>query len=189
MEIEQIYGDLPTLETDRLLLRKVTVDDTNDMYHYGSDEEVSKYVTWDTHKTISATKEFVLYVLNRYQNKQIAPWGIELKENGKFIGTIDFVWWKPEHNKAEIVYVLSKDYWGQGIATEATKEVIKFGFTNMDLIRIEARSFTENIGSMRVMEKSGMSFEGVMRKAMVVKGNHQDLRLYSILEEDFQSFK
>lgn len=185
MEIEQIYGNLPILETNRLILRKITLDDVEDMYVYGSDDEVTKHVTWDTHKTISDTKAFAAFVLNKYQNKEVVPWGIELKENGKFIGTIDFVSWTPHHKTAEIGYVISKDYWGKGITTEAANEIIKFGFHKMDLVRIEARCFVENIGSMRVMEKCGMSEEGLMKKAMLVKGKHRDLRLYAILKEEF----
>lgn len=185
MEIEKIYNDLPILETERLILRKVTLKDIEDMYLYGSDEEVSKYVTWDTHKTISDTKGFVEFVLNKYKNKQVAPWGIEYKENGNFIGTIDFVWWQPNHKTAEIGYVISKDYWGKGLTTEAVKEIVRFGFNQMDLVRIQARCFVENIGSSRVMEKSGMKFEGIIRKGMFVKGKHQDLKIYSILKEEF----
>ncbi|GHI00674.1 GNAT family N-acetyltransferase [Neobacillus kokaensis] len=185
MKIEQINSNLPTLETERLILRKITLGDVDDLYEYCSNEEVSKYVTWDKHKWPSDTKKFVNFVLQQYENKKVAPWGIEYKETGKLLGTIDFVWWRPEHNSAEIGYCLAKDYWGRGITSEAAKELIKFGFEKMDLIRIQARCFTENIGSQRVMEKAGMSFEGINRKAMFIKGKHRDLKIYSILKEEF----
>ncbi|MCM3724272.1 GNAT family N-acetyltransferase [Neobacillus cucumis] len=185
MEIEKIYGNLPILETERLILRKVTLDDAEDIFSYGANEEVTKYVTWNTHKTLSDTKEFIDIILNRYKNSQVAPWGIEYKDNGKLIGTIDFVWWEPNHKIAEIGYVISQDYWGNGLTTEAAKEVIKFGFEKMNLVRIQARCFVENIGSARVMEKTGMSFEGIIRKGIFVKGKHQDINMYSILEEEF----
>ena len=185
MEIEKIYGDLPILETERLILRRVTLDDADDMFLYGSNEEVSKYVTWNSHKTLADTNEFINFILNKYENNQVAPWGIEYKENGKFIGTIDFVSWKPNHKMAEIGYVISQEYWGNGLTTEAAKEVIRFGFEKMDLVRIQARCFVENIGSARVMEKTGMSFEGIIRKGIFTKGKHQDYKMYSILEEEF----
>lgn len=185
MNIEKIYSDLPTLETERLILRKVTKEDIEDMYLYGSDEEVSKYVTWNTHETIADTKGFVEFVLNKYENKQMSPWGIEYKENGKFIGTIDFVWWQPNHKIAEIGYVISKDYWGKGLTTEVAKELVKFGFEEMDLVRVQARCDVENIASARVMEKAGMTFEGIIRKGIFVKGEHRDLKMYSILKEEF----
>ena len=187
MEIDDIYGDLPVLETERLVLRRVTLEDLEDIYFYGSNDDVSKYVTWDTHRTISDTKEYIEFVLRQYENKRLAPWGIEYKEKGKLIGTIDFVWWKPNHNIAEIGYVISQDYWGKGITTEAAKEIMKFGFERMDLIRIQARCLEENIGSQRVMEKIGMSYEGTMRKGIFLKGKHQDLKLFSILKEEYLS--
>ncbi|WNB91665.1 GNAT family protein [Bacillus sp. NEB1478] len=185
MEIESVFGDFPILETERLILRKITFDDAEDMFYYGSNDEVTKHVTWHTHQSLSDTKEFIKFILNKYENKELSPWGIELKENGMFIGTIDFVSWNPTHNSAEIGYVISHDYWGMGIMTEAATAVIKFGFENMDLIRIQARCFLENIGSERVMEKSGMSFEGIIRKGMFSKEKHHDLKMYSILKEEF----
>ncbi|MEQ2464415.1 GNAT family N-acetyltransferase [Niallia hominis] len=187
MEIEKIFGNLPTLETERLLLRKITLEDAWDMHYYGSNENVSKYVTWETHKSLSDTREFIEFVLTKYENKKIAPWGIEYKENGKLIGTIDFVSWQLKHNIAEIGYVLSQDYWGKGITTEAAKEVIKFGFENMDLVRIQARCDIENIGSARVMEKVSMTFEGVIRKGIFVKSKHRDIKMYSIINEELST--
>jgi len=185
MDIKHIYSDLPTLETERLILRKVTLEDIEDMYEYTSEEKVSKFVTWNTHKSLSDTKEFIRFILDKYKNKKIAPWGIEHKENGKLIGTIDFLWWKPDHKVAEIGYVISKDYWGLGLTTEAGKEVVKFGFKNMDLVRVQAKCLIENTGSSRVMEKMGMSFEGIIRKREYSKGKHRDLKMYSILREEF----
>lgn len=185
MKIEEIFGDLPELETERLILRKITLHDVEDIYSYCSNEEVSKYVTWDTHQALDDTTNFVKFVLNQYENRKIAPWAIEYKKNGKLIGTIDFISWHTEYNIAEIGYIISKDYWGNGIATEAANEVIKFGFNHMELIRVQARCFVENKGSACVMKKLGMSFEGTLRKAMFIKGKHQNLKMYSILKEEF----
>lgn len=80
MVIGDIYKNLPTLETERLLLRKVTLADTAAMFSYASNEDVAKYVTWDVHRSMSDTERFINFVLNRYNNEEIAPWGIEDKE-------------------------------------------------------------------------------------------------------------
>lgn len=183
MEIRDVYGDLPILETERLILRKVTEQDIQDIYAYSSIEEVARYVTWDRHQTIADTEAFVSFIHNRYENQEIAPWGMEYKDSGKLIGTIDFVSWSPEHHCAEIGYVLSPDHWGKGIMTEAAKAIIEFGFTKMDLVRIQAKCFAENVGSARVMEKAGMTFEGILRKRMFMKGKFWDLKMYSIIKE------
>lgn len=177
MNILQKFADAPKIETERLILRKITLDDAEDMYLYASDEEVTRYVIWDTHSSLSDTIEFINTFLSQYH----LPWGIELKENGKFIGTVHFVWWQPEHS-AEIGYVLSREYWGKGLITEAARAIITFGFESMNLVRIQARCFLENKASERVMQKLGMSFEGISRKAMYVKGEYKDLKVYSILK-------
>lgn len=176
---------LPILQTDRLLLRALSMDDAEDVFNYGSNPHVSQYVTWNTHRSIEDTQEFIKFALERYQNKQVAPWGMEYKETGKLIGTIDFISWNQKHKTAEIGYVLSEDYWSKGLTTEAAKAVIDYGFSNMDLARIQARCFVQNVGSSRVMEKAGMTFEGIIRKGMYVRGKHEDLKLYAILDDDF----
>ncbi len=182
MEIQDIFKDLPTLETERLILRKVTKDDLASMYEYGSDPEVSKYVTWERHRSIDDTQAFLDFILNQYENGKLAPWAIEYKENGKMIGTIDFVDWQPALRIGEIGYVLHRDYWGRGLMSEAAKRVIDFGFEEMDLVRIQAVCLPENKGSYRVMEKAGMEYEGTLRKARVIKGKHCDVKMYSIVK-------
>lgn len=187
MEIADIYSSLPTMETERLVLRKIVLDDAEDMFAYGSDPEVSRYVTWNQHHSKSDTEEFVEFVLGQYEAGRLAPWGIEWKETGKIIGTIDFVSWNTNHHFAEIGYVIARNHWGKGITTEAVKELIKYGFTKMGLVRVQAKCFVENIGSERVMEKAGMKFEGILRKSMLIKGKHRDLKMYSILKEEFEA--
>ncbi|CAM3575499.1 GNAT family protein [Paenibacillus lupini] len=185
--MEDVFNALPVLETNRLKLRKITLKDAEDMYYYCSNEEVPKYASWYPHKTITETKEAIERVLIQWNNKSLVHWGIEYKENSRLIGTIEFVTWDRQHKIAEIGYAISPDYWGKGNATESAREVIKFGFTNMDIVRIQAKCYLENIGSARVMEKAKMSFEGIIRKGLFIKGRHQDLKIYSILKEEFQS--
>lgn len=189
MEVEEIFGEFPELETGRLHLRKVTMDDAEAIYRYGSSENVARYVTWDAHRTLEDAKGFVRFAEGRYESGQIAPWGIVLKESGEFVGTIDFVAWNTESEVAEIGYVLAEEHWGKGIITEAAAEVVRFGFEQMKLGRIQARCFTENAGSARVMEKVGMRFEGVLRKSMKVKSRRWDVKMYAILKEDFEAMK
>ncbi|MFD1448456.1 GNAT family N-acetyltransferase [Oceanobacillus profundus] len=183
---EGTYSDLPKIETERLILRKITKQDVPDMYAYCSDPEVTRFVTWNPHQSLADTEAFVEFILKNYKKKSLAPWGMEYKKTGKIIGTVDLASWNPTHQSAEIAYCIHQDYWGCGLTTEAAKSVTAFGFSNMDLIRIQARCFVANIGSERVMEKLGMTFEGIIRKGMLVKGKHEDLKLYSILKEEFE---
>ncbi|KWW22602.1 MULTISPECIES: GNAT family protein [Peribacillus] len=182
MNVKDIYGNLPVIESKRLIMRKVTMKDAEDMFAYASNREVSRFVTWDAHGSLSATKDYIQLILQNYEDSHIAPWGIQYKESGKLIGTIDYVSWQVNHHHAEIGYVLAPEYWGKGLMTEAVEKIVAFGFENMNLVRIQARCFVENTGSERVMQKAGMSFEGIIRKGMFVKGEHVDLKLYAIIK-------
>lgn len=181
LKIQDIFSDLPELETPRLLLRKLKSEDAADLFEYASDPEVAKDVTWEAHRSIEDSRDFIDSVLRKYADKQTSEWGLVLKENGKLIGTCGFVWWRPEHAKAEFGYALSRKYWGQGLMTEAAAAVMAFGFGKMKLHRLEARCITTNTGSEKVMLKNGMKYEGTMRDMVYEKGSFKTLKLYSIL--------
>lgn len=186
MTIGDIFGDLPAIETERLILRKLRQDDDEAVYNYASDPEVSKHVVWDTHTSIEDSRTFIAINLELYASGEVATWGIELKEIGKLIGTCGYGSWNIVHARGEIGYAIARAYWRRGIMTEATHAMIDFGFERMALNRIEARCEMENIGSSRVMEKVGMSFEGVLREQMFVKGTYRDLKMYSILRHEWR---
>ncbi|WP_088042961.1 GNAT family N-acetyltransferase [Bacillus sp. EAC] len=185
MKIEDIFSNFPTLESERIRLRKLTSHDAESLFNYASNPEVTKYVTWETHHTIEDSKQFINYVLELYKESKIAPFAIEDKSTGKLIGTADFVSWNTNHHNGEIGYVLSPDYWGKGIVPEVVNLLLKFGFNQMNMERIQARCFVENNASERVMQKVGMKFEGISRHAMFIKGQFVDLKIYAIIKNDY----
>jgi len=185
--IEEIFDDLPTLETERLVLRKMRLDDAADLFDYASDPEVSTYTTWGPHESVQDSREFLMRILSLYESGQLGDWGIIHKADAKFIGTCGFAIWEPYHSRAEIGYAMSRKYWGKGLMTEAARELINFGFRKMQLNRVEARCMIDNIGSARVMEKSGMTYEGILREHMYAKGRYDDLKIYSILRREWEN--
>ena len=102
------------------------------------------------------------------------------------IGTCGFTRFDFRHNFGEIGYVVNPDYHGRGIATEAVRAVIGFGFENLALNRIECRFMMGNDASRKVMEKNGMSFEGTIRQGMLVKGVYRDIGICSILQSEYK---
>jgi len=94
-----------------------------------------------------------------------------------------------EHRWGEIGYVLNPAYWGYGFAPEAVRKVLEFGFEKLGLNRIEARYLTENERSLRVMLKCGMTFEGVKRELMYVRGSYRDIGSCSILRREYEAMK
>jgi len=182
--LPNIFTNLPSLETEKLILRKLLYSDKKDIFEYAKKSEVAKDVLWYPHQTEMDTLEFLNTIYEEYRKNRPAPWGILLKENNKIIGTAGFVNCDEINHKAEIGYVLSKVYWGKGIMSEAVKEIIKFGFESLELNRIEARCNTSNIASGKLLEKIGFTYEGVLREQLVVKGKFKDMKIYSLLSKD-----
>jgi ribosomal-protein-alanine N-acetyltransferase len=178
----QIPEQLLTLQTKRLLLRRLTLDDAAAVFDYAQDPLVSKYTYWTPHRSIADSEEFLAGAARQYERDRLIHWGIVLASEAKLIGTCGFVNWHPAHARAEIGYALARSHWHNGYMTEAVGAAIAFGFHVMMLNRIEAMCMKENVASARVLEKAGMQFEGVLREYAFVKGAYLDLMLYAILK-------
>lgn len=172
------------LETERLLLRGLLPEDAADLYEYASVPAVSKYVPWEAHRSVEDASAYINTVIASAIERR-KTWAIELKKEHKMIGTINLFHWNPVHARAELAYILSSAYWGEGLTHEAASEVAKHGFTEMSLNRIEAKILLENMQSRRVAEKLGMQLEGIARQHMSMKGRYVDLALYGILRDEF----
>lgn len=173
-EDRRILKKMPHLETNCLLLRKIEAEDLDDIFEFSSDLFVAYHMTWEVNKTKEETWEkFLKRALAGYEKGQSGNAAIVLKKTRKVIGTCSYIDWSNQHSSAEIGYVLNRHYWGFGYATEAVKELIKFGFEHMQLNRIQGRCDHDNFASEKVMQKSGMSFEGILRKSEFIKGNSE----------------
>ncbi len=179
-----IFRYLPTLETDRLILRPLRMSDARDLFAYASDPQVSRHVLWDTHANMRDSRQFLRAAIRQYRRGQPASFAIELKASGRMIGTIGFMWINVEYKSAEVGYSLSREYWNQGITTEALRQVVDFGFQTLRLNRIEAQHETDNPASGRVMVHAGMQYEGRLRQRLKNKGRYVDVDLYAILRGD-----
>ena len=178
---------LPPLETDRLLLREMTLDDAGDMFELASDPQVVRHILWDLCKTLDDTRALLMRYIDRYRQDQFAPWGLVLKETGRLIGTCGFVDVNARHARGVIAYSLHRQLWGKGYMTEAVLRALSYGFDELELERIEATCMPDNIASARVLEKVGMSFEGLLRRYMRTRGEHVDVKLYSIIRSEWES--
>jgi [ribosomal protein S5]-alanine N-acetyltransferase len=173
--------DTPELETERLILRKIRLEDAKDIYHYGAQPEVSKYCIWETHKSVDDALSFINSAILKYENNEPSDWALYHKVDRRVMGAIGYVWVSPENMRCEVGYAISHDYWNKGYTTEALKAFIKYSFDVACLHRIEARCYYENVGSYRVMEKAGMKFEGLLEDQMYVKGDFWSMKLYAII--------
>ena len=183
--IYDIFSHIPPLETDRLLLRAIRVSDAADMFDYARRPEVTRYLLWNPHPDVRYTKRYLEYLATRYRMGMFYDWALILKAEKRMIGTCGFVRFDYPHNSAEIGYVLHPDYHGKGLMAEAARAVMDFGFSTLDLHRIEARYMVGNAPSRRLMERMGMTFEGVKRQSMLVKGSYRDIGTCAILKNEF----
>ena len=177
---------MPDLMTPRLRLRRLTMRDAQDIYRYSRDPEVARHVLWDAYASVGEARAYLRYMLRRYRAHEPASWGIELMDTGAIIGTIGFMWIQSDNAAAEVGYSLGRDYWNRGLMTEALQAVIRFGFGQLNLNRIEAQHETTNPASGAVMQKCDMRHEGTLRQRLYNKGRYVDVELYAILRKDYR---
>lgn len=180
---------MPTLETKRLILRRITMRDAKDIFAYSKDEEVARHVLWSAQKDISEAKEYCRFMMKRYRCDQPSSWGIIEKATDRLVGTIGYMDFNEDNATVEVGYSLARWMWNGGYMTEALSRVIAYTFDAMDINRIEAQHELDNPSSGRVMEKCGMLKEGVMRQRLYNKGRYVDVALYAILKEDYEKKK
>ena len=181
-----IVDNTKTLETERLILRKFNENDYVGMYeNWASDENVTKYVSFNPHKDCNETKDFFKEWINDYNNGSY-NWVVELKENHEIIGNISVIEISKKHNNCELGYVFGSRFWGNGYATESLRTVLEFLLKECDFHLVEAKHHASNPASGKVMEKAGMKKDGVLRerrKNKIING-YDDLVVYSIVKED-----
>lgn len=183
--VYRYFRDIPELVTPRLVLRRIRKTDYHDMYEYASSETVTRYLTWEPHPDPGYTLRYLSYVSTQYKAGNFYDWAVIWKANRKMIGTCGFTAFHYEHNGAEIGYVLNPKYWGMGIAAEAARAVLRTGFLALNLHRIEAKFMDGNVQSRRVMEKIGMTFEGMQRESMLIKNRYATVGICAILAADY----
>ncbi len=179
-----IFSRLPTLETERLILRPMRMGDARDLYAYARDPEVSRHVLWDPHQSIGQSRQYLRTAIRQYRRGLPASYAITLRPSGRMIGTIGFMWVNLDHKSAEVGYSLSREYWNQGIMTEALRRIVEFSFDQLRLNRLEAQHETDNPASGRVMAHVGMRYEGTLRQRLNNKGRFVDVALYAMLRSD-----
>jgi len=174
------------LETERLILRKFNEYDAEAVFrNWASDDAVTKFLTWPTHKTVDHSTGYVEFCLNSYNDADSYQWGIVLKETGELFGNISVVKINEDLEAVELGYVIGRGFWGNGYMVEAVKAVIAFLFEKIGVNRIAARHDTNNPNSGRVMQKAGMKYEGTHRQGDRNNQGIVDCAVYSILKREY----
>lgn len=152
-----------TLTTERLCLRKFTLDDADAMFEgWASHPEVTKNVGWKPHKNRQETYDILASWIKEYDDNYY-NWAVECLDTHELIGNISVISLSEPHQNAEIGYFYGSKYWNRGYATEALKAVIKYLLEECGLHLVEAKHYSTNPASGRVMQKAGMIQEAVLK--------------------------
>jgi [ribosomal protein S5]-alanine N-acetyltransferase len=175
----------PILETPRLILRALRMEDAADMYEYAVDHEIAVNGLWEPFHTFQDSIDDLRETLERYAEGPCYDWAVEHKADAKMIGRIGLHGYHQKDERADLGYAYNRRYWGQGYGTEAAMRVLEFGFCELNLHRVSASVLPDNVGSVRLLQKIGMRYEGTKREITMIRGKRDDLHSYSILKPEW----
>ncbi len=178
------FDPFPVINTERLLLRRISQNHINEIFFLRSDVKIMKYMDKIPAKTINDASDFIQKITEQEKNNEAITWAITIKGETKLIGTICF--WKilKEHYRAEIGYQLHPEHWGKGIMQEAITEVLNYGFKIMNLHSIEANVNPGNKASIRLLEKNNFTREAYFKENYFYDEKFLDTAIYSLLASE-----
>ncbi len=162
----------PTLETDQLFLRPMHLTDAPAIFVYASNPQVTQFTHWGQHRSVQETQT---HIATTYKKNLI--WGIEHKETKTIIGECGFA--HVNYPSAELYYALGQPWWGKGLAAQAVEELITYSFKEMGIKRLNAWIMQDNIRSVRVAQKVGMTCEAVYPQQWYANDTLHDVHVYS----------
>jgi ribosomal-protein-alanine N-acetyltransferase len=181
--LEPCFFPFPEITTERLLLRRIIIQDAQEIFLLRSDEVVMKYVDRPRATSLHDAEDFLDIINKSLDVNDGISWGITMKENPeKLIGYIGYWRMKKEHYRAEIGYMLNPAFWKKGIMKEAILAVLDFGFDTMHLHSIEANISPGNAASAAVLEATGFIKEAYFKEDFFYDGTFRDTVIYSKLK-------
>jgi ribosomal-protein-alanine N-acetyltransferase len=178
--VEDVFTELPVLRTTRLYLRRITESDADGLFEIFSDDEVTRYYAFDTFTHIDQARELVVRGAELYQRQEAMRWGLCLADADRIIGTCGYTRWSREHHFAILGYDMGRPYWGRGLMSEAVGAVLRLGFEQMRLNRVEATVLVDNSASIAVLARAGFQREGRLTERIWHRGAYHDVYLYGL---------
>lgn len=176
------------IESSRLRLKEVSWDDLEDVHRLHSIPEVDEFNTLGLPKDLAETREVMREFIEGgdAQPRKFYAWMIQKKDTGENIGLTGLILSADKFRLGEIFYKLDPAFWQHGYATETARALIRAGFDNFGLHKVEAGVATGNERSIRVLEKAGMLREGLRRKILPIRGQWVDAYHYAIVEDEWK---
>jgi RimJ/RimL family protein N-acetyltransferase len=170
-----------TIETARLTLRPVNMRDLDDFQCalYG-DPEVTRYLPSGKPWPITETQALLAWMVGQWLGRGWGPWAIIERDTGTFLGDCGMLYMPSVGHTIELMYALGRSAWGKGYATEAAHAAVRYGFEVAGVSHMVALAMPENTASRRVMEKLGMTFEGIKDRY-----HDAELAVYTLTRKQF----
>ena len=176
-----------TIESARLTLRLVEHDDLHDLLAIHASEEVTRYLPFGAWNSMADAKAWYQRMLTRHGEGSAMQFVMEHRASNRVVGTALLFHFEDENRRAEIGYVLGRDYWGQGFAHEGLLALVDFAFGELKLRRLEAEIDPRNKASDKVLRKLGFMQEGLLRQRWSLKGEVTDSGLYGLLRHEWEA--
>ncbi|MBI0579663.1 GNAT family N-acetyltransferase [Neobacillus cucumis] len=167
-----------SLEGEKIYFKALRVEDVQEIHHYASDQEVSRFIGWNLMNTLEESRQHIEVMLNRESVGTHLYSSIVEKLTQAIIGTAMIFNFDKEANKAEIGYVLHKQYWGKGYGTEIVALMSDFAFESLNLHKLHAMVVHANIGSARILEKNSYELEGRLKDHYFIENKYYDALLF-----------
>jgi len=176
-DADPLFDRFPVLETDRFVLRRLTVADAPAMFHLLHEEEVGQYSGRPQLRRMSEAVELIRNIGLEFATRRSIRWGVSESMEGQVLATVGLHHWDRYHRHIGIGFDVARDHWGEGIASEAVEIVTDFAMNVLDVNRVEAEVMAENDGCLKVLERQGYVREGLQVDRMYHRGTFQDIVL------------
>jgi ribosomal-protein-alanine N-acetyltransferase len=177
------------VQTKRLVLKELGKEDVPELFKIYSDEKTMKYTDTDTIRSIDEIEYEIDFVNKLALSGKGVRLGIFRKIDKVLIGTVGYHKWNKNIHKAEIGFEIGSSFWRKGYMNEVMPTMVSYGFTTMELNRIEALVIVDNFKSTKLLEKFGFKKEGVLRENTIKRMVYQNEFLYALLKKDWMSEK
>jgi ribosomal-protein-alanine N-acetyltransferase len=186
IKLREFFKKFPEINLGDITLRDMRLSDQDKYFDYLTHPEVQKFLSdEDIPDTRADALEIVKMWGSLFYKKNGVFWTIADSKTDQLIGSIGLVGWNFYNRRAELSYDIHYDYWGKGIATKAISNILKLAFNEMLLFRIEARTMTGNKVSQHLLNKFHFKQEGLMKAYRFIRGQFEDVLLYSLVKPDY----
>lgn len=185
IENDPFADGLPTLDGERVRLRQPREGDLPDLLAVFGDAETLRYWSHGPLDTLAAARTYFEGIEEGLRDRALFQWAVTEPAADRLVGTVTLVGWDRDHRRAEIGFILHPSRWGRGLASDAVRTALRFGFGPMGLHRVEADVDPENAASLRLLERLGFQCEGTLRQRWFTFGTWKDSVVLGLLAAEF----